>query len=504
MLENLQKVFTTILHESIYKYKITGSKKPLPILIESSNRASAHKKGAIGVTRTKEDLATPEGVKGYIITSMETLLEDFSFLSHWNPNVLNYIRYSDEKRQHIKGLEERNLQQINTFVVDIDTKKQPYTEILTAALDHSIGIPTLVLETPKGFQVYFVLEKPLFISNQNDFRGLRVAKRISENIKRSLAEVLQGVDISCNDFGFFRMPQKENIRWFSENMVYDFGSLIAWSKRQDDDRGRGLFVVPHQEPIQDPTQTEWFRELLATRSVKGEGGLIGRDNLMYTLALACYSAGKGMDETLDLLDEYNTALHNPVRHSEVRKIVKSAYKGRFKGAHQTYIRELLDTWGSNKEIKIENHLGGWHKFKKERKDRVRSHYDEWEEDLLAYIQEATTTEQPIKWSTQQAICEEMGMSRSTFNEVIRRSKRILIKRIGKGRAAKTGLTSVAVLLKCALEFNQEHRAVYYEAIRLMTTQSENGLALRELEYQVETVTREMITRQRIGKNFNTS
>ncbi|WP_394122071.1 primase C-terminal domain-containing protein [Planococcus donghaensis] len=493
-----------ILHNGIEKFKKIGSAASLPQLHKAKQKPENHKKGALCLVRSKEDLSTPNGVKGYVVTSLETLLEDFFCVSHWNPNIVNYIRYSDEKRQHVKGLEERNLQQINTFVVDIDTKKQPYTEILTAALDHSIGIPTLVLETPKGFQVYFVLEKPLFISNQNDFRGLRVAKRISENIKRSLAEVLQGVDISCNDFGFFRMPQKENIRWFSENMVYDFGSLIAWSKRQDDDRGRGLFVVPHQEPIQDPTQTEWFRELLATRSVKGEGGLIGRDNLMYTLALACYSAGKGMDETLDLLDEYNTALHNPVRHSEVRKIVKSAYKGRFKGAHQTYIRELLDTWGSNKEIKIENHLGGWHKFKKERKDRVRSHYDEWEEDLLSYIQEATTTEQPIKWSTQQIICEEMGMSRSTFNEVIRRSKRILIKRIGKGRAAKTGLTSVAVLLQCALEFNQEHRAVYYEAIRLMTTQSENGLALRELEYQVETVTREMITRQRIGKNFNTS
>src|SRR5690606_35864826 len=137
-------------------------------------------------------------------------------------------------------------------------------------MDHSIGVPTLVLETPKGFQAYFVLEKPLFISNQNDFRGLKVAKRISENIKRSLSEVLDGVDLSCNDFGFFRMPNEQNIRWFSEELVYDFGSLIAWSKRQDDDRGRGLFVVPQRGAKLDPTETEWFRELLATRHVKGE------------------------------------------------------------------------------------------------------------------------------------------------------------------------------------------------------------------------------------------
>lgn len=498
------KAIELVLHNGIEKYKRIGSAASLPQIHNAKKKTDTHKKGALCLVRSKEDLSTPNGVKGYVVTSLETLLEDFTCVSHWNPNIVNYIRYSDKKRQHVKGLEERNLQQINTFVVDIDTKKQPYTEILTAALDHSIGIPTLVLETPKGFQVYFVLEKPLFISNQNDFRGLKVAKRISENVKRSLAEVLQGVDIACNDFGFFRMPQKENIRWFSEDMVYDFGSLIAWSKRQDDNRGRGLFVVPNQEPIQDSTQSEWFRELLATRHVKGQDGQIGRDNLMYTLALACYSAGKGMEETLDLLDEYNTALYSPVRHSEVRKIVKSAYKGRFKGAHQAYIRDLLDSWGSNKEITIENHLGGWYKFKKERKDRVRSHYAEWEEDLLAYIKEATTTEQPIKWTTQQGICEELGMSRSTFNEVIRKSKRILIKRIGKGRAAQTGLTSVAVLLQCALAFNQEHRAVYYEAVRLMNGEKENELALRELAYLVETVSGEHLNRRRTGKNFNTS
>lgn len=504
MLQDLHKIFTTIVHDGLYQYKKTGSTQPLSLLIKSNKQTSRSKKGAICVTRTKEDLSTPAGVKGYVVTSLETLLEDFSSISHWNPNVSNYLRYTDERRTHVKGHEEQNLQQINTFVVDIDTKKQPYTAILTAALDHSIGIPTLVLETPKGFQAYFVLEQPLFISNHNDFRGLKVAKRISENIKRSLAEVLEGVDVSCNDFGFFRMPNEQNIRWFSEEMVYDFGSLIAWSKRQDDDRGRGLFVVPQKTAIQDPTQTEWFRELLATRHVKGEGGQIGRDNLMYTLALACYSAGKGAEETLNLLDEYNSVLHRPLRHSEVRKIVKSAYKGRFKGAHQTYIRELLDTWGSGKDIAIENQRGGWYKFKKERKDRIRSHYDEWEDDLLAYIHAEISDGQPIMWSTQNEICAAVGMPRSTFNEVVRKSKKILIKRIRKGRAAKTGLTSVAVLLQCALAFNQQHRAAYYEAVAIMSQTKENEGALWELEVQVDLLTRVPINRQKNGNIFNSS
>src|SRR5690606_22969034 len=160
------------------------------------------------------------------------------------------------------------------------------------------------------------------------------------------------------------------------------------------------FVVPQRGVQVDPTAMEWVREVLATRHVKGESGQIGRDNLMNTLASACYSAAKGTAETLNLLDEHNSGLASPRRHRAARQIVKSAYKGRFKGAHQTYIRELLDTWGSGKNIAIENPRGGWYKFKKERKDRIRSHYEEWEADLLAYIQSETSSAQPIKWSTQ--------------------------------------------------------------------------------------------------------
>lgn len=490
--------------EGLETYKRTGSAASLPQLVKARKVASKHKKGAIALIRTKEDLSTPRGVKGYVVTSLETLLKDCSSVSHWNPNVFNYLGYSDKDRKHIKGHEEGNLQQINTFVVDIDTKKQPYTEILTAALDHSIGIPTLVLETPKGFQVYFMLAKPLFISSQNDFRGLKVAKRISENIKRSLAEVLEGVDRSCNDFGFFRIPKDDNIRWFSKEMVYSFADLIAWSKRQDDNRDRGLFVLPSKGERTDPTQAQWFRELLATRHVKGGEGQLGRDNLMYTLALACYSAGKLAEETLDLLDEYNSSLAAPLRHSEVRKIVKSAYKGRFQGPSHAYIRNLLEEWLPSKEIAVENNFGGWYKFKKERKDRVRSHYDEWEADLLAYIQNTASPEQPIYWSTQQAICEAVGMSRSTFNEVIKKSKNILIKRIGKGRAAQTGLTSVALLLQCALNYSQTHRSLYYEAIAQMNVNKGNQYALRELDYQLERITESAENRSSIGKNFNTS
>lgn len=499
-----KSILETIMHSGLHTHRRKNSNASLPQLTASHKTDAKDKKGAIAVTRSKEDLSAPHGVKGFVITSRETLLEHAPGLSHWTPNPYNYLVYSDNDRRYIKGHTESNLQQINTFVVDIDSKKQPYTEILTAALDHSVGVPTLVLETPKGYQVYFVLEKPLFISNQNDFRGLKVAKRISENIRRSLARVLQGIDLSCNDFGFFRMPNADNIRWFSEDMTFALHDLIGWSKRQDDDRGCGLFVVASNDDPSDPTHAEWFQALLATRHIKGRDGQIGRDNVMYTLALACYSAGREQERTLDLLDEYNSALHAPLRHSEVRKIVKSAYKGRFKGASTVYIRELLEAWLPGQDIPVTNHAGGWYKFKKAREDRVRSHYDEWEADLLSYIQTEANGAQPIMWTTQRAVCEAIGIPRSTFNEVIRKSKKIMIKRIGKGRSAQTGLTSVAVLVQCALEFNQTHRALYYEAVAAMTKEKGNEGAIRELEVHVDLLTCSSRITPKNGKLFNSS
>ncbi|UDK94797.1 hypothetical protein EYB33_00640 (plasmid) [Lysinibacillus sphaericus] len=84
-----------------------------------------YQKGAVFVVRSKEDFQTNK-VKGYIVTSKETLLEDATDLTHFTPNVYRKFGYSDDSRRMIHGFEERNLLQINTFVVDIDTKSIRY------------------------------------------------------------------------------------------------------------------------------------------------------------------------------------------------------------------------------------------------------------------------------------------------------------------------------------------------------------------------------------------
>ena len=54
----------------------------------------------------------------------------------------------------------------------------------------------------------------------------------------------------------------------------------------------------------------------------------------------------------------------------------------------------------------------------------------------------------------------------------------MMKTKGKGCKAQTGLTSVAVLLQCALDYNQTKRASYYAAVQLMESEKNNIGALQ--------------------------
>lgn len=448
----LNNLFDTILHNGINTYKRKGSKVSLPLRIEKEKEERQHKQGAIFVVRSKEDF-TLTGVKGYIVTSKETLLEDVSSLSHFTPNVYRTFGYADEQRRYIIGFEEKNLLQINTFVVDIDTKRHSVQDILLTCIDESIGTPTLIVETNRGYQVYFVLSQPLFISNKNDFRSLKVAKRIADNLKKSLKSV--NADPFCNDFGFFRIPRQENIVWIQLENTYEVAQLIDWSMRQDSDLNRPLFVVPSKRTSDENTQSEWFYKLIQTVDIKGEKGRIGRNNAMFTLALVCFSEGWDKFRTFDLLDEYNSRLQFPLSVSEVKTILESAYSGKYQGAKKEYVEELLSNYvenGSSVQISFRK---GWYKFKKERKDRLRNHYYEWEEDIIQYILQNKSKKEMFLWLSQKELCQAIGIPQSTLNEVLKRTKTIIKTVNGKGRNAKTGWTTAALFIESLIEQAKE-------------------------------------------------
>lgn len=454
----LSSIYEAILHDGILKYKKRNSKKGIYTLVESIQQEKSNRKGGIFVVRDKSHF-TSSGVKGYIITSKESLLDNAENLTHWTPNIYRKYQYSNEKRNQVYGFEEKNLQQVNTFVIDIDTKKYTPSDIALVCMDESIGIPSLILESDRGYQVYFFLERPLFISNKNNFRSLKVAKRIAENLKRSLESV--EADLFCNDFGFFRVPNQQNIVFYRPEQVYTVKELIDWSMRSDDDQGRLLYSFPVQSNTKKLTKSQWFQAFLNVKNVKGEQGVFGRNNLLFTMALACYSDGFREEQTIDLLDRYNSSLNHPISLNELLVIIQSAYSGKYKSPKSSYVRELLELHVPNSSsISASVGVTHWYKHKKKRVDRQRSHIEEWEQDILNYLEETVNTnKEPFVWHTQKELCSIINIPQSTLNKLLLKSKKIIKKVKGKGRNAKTGWTTVQLFIKNIITNKQNYKLI---------------------------------------------
>ena len=450
-------IFNVLMHEGLLTYNPKKSKvKPMD---------SAHRKGAVFVVRKKSDF-TDAGVKGFIITSKETLIEQSDNVTHFTPNVFRQYKYADADRRYIKGFAEENLQQINVFVIDIDTKQHTVEDIQMACIDESIGRPTLILSTDRGYQVFFALEQPIFISNKNDFRSLKVAKRISENLKKSLLSV--SADQNCNDFGFFRIPTTKNVVRFDPTATYSVKNLIDWSMRCDDDAGRTLYVVPQKMQISSWTQSAWFQQLVTATDVKGEKGQIGRNNTLFTLALVCYQDGKDIGFATDLLEQYNANLRYRLTDQEVNTIINSAYSGKYKGAKKEYIEQLLELYVTGGEsITVRFGAQKWYKHKKARKDRERSHCHEWEQDIINYITAEKSVSEPFIWRTQKELCEAIGIPSSTLNKLLKESKKIIKTTTGKGRNAKTGWTTVQAYLAYIIWLKNDLQVSFKASLRIL-------------------------------------
>lgn len=460
--EELAQVYDVLLHEGITTYKKKLSKASLPVRIQAEKQDRVHKKGAVFVVRDKAHF-TASGVRGYIVTSKETLLEDAKALTHFTPNVYRTYGYTDGKRRYIHGFEERNLQQINTFVVDIDTKKYTVNELLLTCMDDSIGLPTLIVESDRGYHLYFALQQPFFISPKNDFRGLKVAKRISDNLKRSLQAI--EADIFCNDFGFFRLPNATNIVYAGLENLYGVGSLIDWSMRRDDSDDRPLFVLATKKLASSVLESEWFDALVHTVNIEGGSGKLGRNNTLFTLALIGFSEGWDIQRTEDFLDEFNARLNAPLDAADLHAVLQSAYSGKYHGPSKEYVEELLALHVTNGEsYRVSLGQRCWYKVKKPREDRKRSHYDEWEGDIVQYITAQKQTTEPFIWHTQKEMCEAIGIPQSSLNVLLKSSTKLIKTVTGKGRASKTGWTTVQLFLTYALNLVRGQKNAYKDFV----------------------------------------
>ncbi|HEO3369630.1 TPA: primase C-terminal domain-containing protein [Streptococcus agalactiae] len=460
---NLTNIYSLILKDGLRNYKFKNSHLKPVSSVEEGNR------GAIFGYRTKEKMMKARGV---VLTSMESISENEDSFTHWTPNVYCFGSYSDPKRQITRGHSEDNLRQINTFYIDFDitssAEEMTSGDILTAAIDLGF-MPTLILKSDKGYQAYFVLDKAAYVTTHSQFKVVKVAKAISQNLRNYFGQTLP-VDMTCNHFGIARMPRTDNVEFFHADYTYSFQEWLDWSMKQSDllfpSKKPNLTVIAGSEGVKQVDEP-WYGLLLKEANIRGAKALMGRNNVLFTLALANFSSGVSQSVCEAVLADFNENLVEPLSQDEFLKVVGSAYSGKYEAASRDYIKLLCKAWvnenlkGSDLFIKQR-----WYKFKKKRADRKHSHLHEWKADVMAYLEGFYQSEDPFVQTTKKAIREELNIPERSLDNVLKALKadRKIFFAVKAGRGGGIRLASVKAIVLSLIQVKKERQEAYFANI----------------------------------------
>ncbi|MDO4667035.1 MAG: primase C-terminal domain-containing protein [Streptococcus sp.] len=457
---NIINIYSLILKDGLRQTKFKNSHLKLV------SSADEGKRGAIFAYRSKAKMIKARGV---VLTSQEAILENQDNFTHWTPNVYRYGSYSDERRQITCGHSEDNLRQINTFVIDFDiTSSEEMTsgDILTAALDLGF-MPTLILKTDKGYQAYFVLSEAAYVTTHSQFKVVKVAKAISQNLRNYFGQTLP-VDMTCNHFGIARIPRTDNVEFFHADYTYSFQEWLDWSMKQSN------FPFPSKKPnltvisgtkgmkqIDEP----WYQMLMNESKIEGTKALMGRNNVLFTLALANFSSGVSQGDCEVVLNDFNLGLSKPVNSGELLKLVASAYSGKYSAASRDYITLLCKAW-VNKNLKHTDLFirQRWYKFKKKRAERKYSHLSEWKMDVMAYLEQSTyEAGDPFIQTTKKALRETLGIPERSLDKVLKALKQDqkVFYTIKSGRYGGIRLASVKAIVLSLIQLKKERQEAYF-------------------------------------------
>ena len=455
---NLNTIYPLILKDGLRNYKFRNSHlKPVSSVEEG-------KRGAIFTYRSKAHMIK---ARGLVLTSMEAIKENQDGFTHWTPNVYRFGSYSDSRRQITRGHAEENLRQINTFVIDFDLSSDDVMtsgDILTAALDLGF-MPTLILKSDKVYQAYFVLSEPAYVTAHSQFKVVKVAKAISQNLRSYFGQTLP-VDMTCNHFGICRIPRTDNIEFFDEEYTYSFQEWLNWSMKQSDlpfpSKKPNLTVISGTEGAKQ-TDEPWYKMLMNESNIKGTKDLMGRNSVLFTLALANFSSGVSQGDCEVVLNEFSLRLDEPVTTSELLKIIASAYSGKYEAASRDYIMLLCRAW-VNKDLKAADLFTKqrWYKFKKKRADRKNSHLYEWKADVMAYLEDFYQSEDPFIQTTKKALREALSIPERSLDRVLKALKadQKIFFTIKSGRGGGIRIASVKAIFLSLLQVKKERQEAY--------------------------------------------
>lgn len=472
----IKELYDLIIKDGLMRYKFKNSKEKNILDLEEV-------KGSVFIFRSKEDMSH---AKGIVLTSKEAIKENENNITHWTPNIFRYGTYADKHRRITKGHSEDNLRQINTFYLDFDTNDIDECDILSVSYELGF-MPTTIIKTKRGYQAYYVLKSPVYVTKHTDYKSVEVAKKISTNIRNYFHRHNLPVDMMCNHFGIARFPKKENVVYFDKNNVYSFSQWLDWSIKEDDrldsNKKKELYIISGSKGIKQINE-KWFSLLLNVDSkLKGRKNLLGRNNVLFTLALACYSSGLTEAECTEKLKVFNNNLDEALKENEYRSIIASAYSSRYSTASREYILMLCRTWvDENLTSKDLFTYQIWTKFKKKRTERKRSHYEEWEKDVLNYLQKKEDVYIEIK---KKDIVENLNIPKRSLDIVLNnlKIKNIIFYKATAGRLGGIKIALMRNLYSHVITLKNKDKEQYIEMLSSYFKTEKNTLYYLIMNYQ---------------------
>lgn len=482
----IQELFKSLMNEGLRTFKFKNSKLKPAGWTEKM-------KGSIFAYRSKKQMIKSNGI---IITSVEALVENQDKFTHFTPNVYRFGQYIDKKRKIVKGHSEENLRQINAFFIDFDIKKEIDSnmsagDILLMSFDLGF-IPTFILKSERGYQAFYLLSDPVYVSRLTNFKSVKAAKKISENLRHYFSKKLP-VDLTCNHFGIARIPRTDNIEYLDLENQYSFEEFQEWSFKYSDripEKKPDLYVLTGDKgkrQIDEP----WFNLLLNTSKFRGKKGLLGRNNVIFTLALAYYSSGISQATAKYNLQQFNEYLDYPLDNKEFLKIITSAYSGKYKAAKKEYVLALCQEWCDEKLTDKDLFTTQvWYKLKKDRSQRQRVHMHEWKADLIEYLNKVMI-DKPYIVTTKKMIREALNISERSLDRLLVQMERdgeiILKAKSGRNGGIKlTLITTVIEYLKIYLA-NKKSMLPFWRQLKEGYSLSELSMATLKKAIQIKLV-----------------
>lgn len=425
--------------------------------------------GTIILSWTKETLSYGQGL---LVTSMEALLDVAPHCTHMTFNPVRFAYYLDKARHVFGGNSVDNTQQLNVFLVDIDFH-HGLKPAWTAARQKMLAItddlkPTLVMSTPHGYQVIYILEEPAYVKRHQDgsLPVVDAGRKIAKALKAYLNQKMPEVDCGCNDFGFGRVPHEDNILFYDPQATSKFADWLTWSKQQAKQQSkqskhgwrklkskfRNLkkAVPQHLFQAHRPRQVQqaWYLAALQVDQVpeSGKGAGIGRHNFLLTLALANQSSHVPFEKAYDELDEWNSRNVAPLEAAEFNQIMHDAYaknddgEYQYHGATHFYIHNIRTNYLTEKLLAQVPKKKFWYKYAKPRDQRDYSHYSEWAADLKEYIKQHAARESGFLETSFRQLQAELKISAESLNQVkksLQAKGELTVTTIGRGRYAVT-------------------------------------------------------------------